>query len=65
MPALYQVTKHFTANRCRLCRARHNRHAFAVRLYEATHDVYQVEKALGHANVSVTESYLRSLGLLG
>ena len=25
------------------------RHAFAVRLYEATHDVYQVEKALGHA----------------
>jgi integrase len=38
------------------------RHAFAVRLYEATHDVYQVEKALGHANVSVTEGYLRSLG---
>lgn len=39
------------------------RHAFAVRLYEATHDVYQVEKALGHANVSVTETYLRSLGV--
>jgi site-specific recombinase XerD len=41
------------------------RHAFAVRLYSATHDVYQVEKALGHANVAVTETYLRSLGLEG
>ena len=41
------------------------RHAYAVRLYEATHDVYQVEKALGHANVAVTEGYLRSLGLVG
>ncbi len=41
------------------------RHAFAVRLYEATHDVYQVEKALGHANVAVTEAYLRSIGMEG
>jgi site-specific recombinase XerC len=41
------------------------RHAFAVRLYVATHDVYQVEKALGHATVAVTETYLRSLGLVG
>jgi site-specific recombinase XerC len=40
------------------------RHSFAVRLYEATHDVYQVEQALGHANVAVTETYLRSLGLV-
>jgi site-specific recombinase XerD len=39
------------------------RHAFAVRLYEARHDVYQVEKAPGHATVAVTEIYLRSLGL--
>ena len=39
------------------------RHAFAVRLYRASHDVYEVEKALGHANVAVTETYLRSLGL--
>ena len=41
------------------------RHAFAVRLYETTRDVYQVEKALGHATVAVTETYLRSLGLAG
>jgi site-specific recombinase XerD len=38
------------------------RHAFVVRIYEATRDVYQVEKALGHANLSVTETYLRSIG---
>lgn len=41
------------------------RHAFAVRLYEATHDVYQVEKALGHATVAVTEGDLRYPGLVG
>jgi integrase len=39
------------------------RHAFAVRLYQATGDVYRVEKALGHSSVAVTEGYLRSLGL--
>ena len=33
--------------------------------YEATHDNYQVEKALGHAHAAVTETYLRSLGLVG
>jgi site-specific recombinase XerD len=39
------------------------RHAFAVTLYGQTHDIYQVKQALGHASVSVTEGYLRSLGL--
>ena len=38
------------------------RHAFAVRFYQVTRDVYAVEKALGHANVNVTEGYLRSIG---
>ena len=38
------------------------RHAFAVRLYQATRDVYQVKTALGHVNVAVTERYLKSLG---
>ena len=41
------------------------RHAFAVRRYQETRDVYAVEKALGHANVAITERYLRSLGLKG
>ena len=39
------------------------RHAFAVKLYIETKDIYQVSKALGHASVSVTERYLRSLSL--
>ncbi|MGA2642694.1 MAG: tyrosine-type recombinase/integrase [Spirochaetia bacterium] len=39
------------------------RHAFAVRLYQKSRDVYRVEKALEHANVAVTEHCLRSLGL--
>jgi site-specific recombinase XerD len=42
-----------------------SRQAFAVALYKKTRDVYAVEKALGHANVAVTEGYLRSLGLGG
>ena len=39
------------------------RHAFAVRLNQDTHDIHQVEQALGHATVAVTETYMRSLGL--
>jgi site-specific recombinase XerD len=41
------------------------RHAFAVRRYQDGRDIYAVSKALGHAGVSVTERYLRSLGLEG
>jgi len=41
------------------------RHCFAVQLYQETRDVYAVEKALNHATLAVTESYLRSLGLAG
>jgi site-specific recombinase XerD len=39
------------------------RHAFAVRFYLATRDVYATKTALGHANVGMTEVYLRSLGV--
>jgi integrase len=42
------------------------RHYFAVNLYaRLTHDIYAVSRALGHANVGVTERYLRSIGELG
>jgi integrase len=41
------------------------RHAFTVRLYEQAHEIYRVQQALGHATVAVTETYLRSLGLVG
>ncbi|MCX7038017.1 MAG: site-specific integrase [Spirochaetes bacterium] len=58
----YLARKVFQAGRIRARYSVHDlRHAFAVRLYESTHDVYQVEQALGHASVGVTETYLRSL----
>jgi len=41
------------------------RHYFAVNLYRETGDIYAVKEALGHANVTVTEVYLASLGLSG
>jgi site-specific recombinase XerD len=41
------------------------RHAFAVRLHRQTKDIYAVKNALGHANVAVTEAYLRSLSGMG
>ncbi len=39
------------------------RHAAAVRRYKETKHIYAVKTFLGHANVGVTETYLRSLGL--
>lgn len=60
----YLVEKLFKAGELRGRYSVHDlRHAFAVRLYQNTKDIYQVEKALHHASVGVTESYLRSLGL--
>jgi integrase len=39
------------------------RHTFAVRLYETKgHDIYRLSKALGHPNIGVTETYLKSIG---
>lgn len=40
------------------------RHAHAVALYTATHDLYAVSRSLGHASVAVTQRYLRSLELV-
>ena len=61
------------AIRCKeAARGGHNRRAVllprpAPCLYRtplpSLHDVYQVEKALGHANFAVTEAYLRSIGM--
>lgn len=38
------------------------RHAYAVRQYRATKDIYLVSRLLAHASIQVTETYLRSLG---
>jgi site-specific recombinase XerD len=37
------------------------RHFFAVREYEANKDLFRLSKLLNHANVSVTQAYLKSL----
>ena len=35
------------------------RHTFATRLYEKTGDLYLVQRALGHRNITTTEVYAR------
>ena len=60
----YLATRLVAAGRLRAHYSVHDlRHAFALRVYGETHDLYRVEKALGHATIGVTETYLRSLGL--
>ena len=59
----YQARKLLAEGRTRARYSVHDlRHAFAVRHYRAGKDIYATSKALGHAGVSVTETYLRSLG---
>ena len=65
-PSRYHSSKRVTAKVCRLCRARHNRHTFAVRRllrwYEEGADIGQKMLALstylGHARISDTYWYL-------
>jgi len=40
------------------------RHAFAVKAYTESKDIYRVSKLLGHSGISVTELYLRSLKVM-
>ena len=39
------------------------RHAFAIKNYLATKDIYAVSKMLNHSNVVITEEYLRGLNV--
>ena len=60
----YQARKLAAAGSIRAVYSVHDlRHAFAVRTYTSTRDIYRTSKLLGHAGVSVTERYLRSLGI--
>lgn len=39
------------------------RHTFAKNFYAHTHDIYTLSQLLGHSSISVTEVYLRDLGV--
>lgn len=39
------------------------RHTFAKNFYMQTKDVYTLCQVLGHSNISVTEGYLKDLGV--
>ena len=40
------------------------RHTAAINLYMKTKDLYKVQQAMGHSSMSVTLTYMRSLGLI-
>ena len=46
------------AKEWRLCRARHNRHAYATHQLEAGMPVHQLQRLLGHNNLQSTMRYL-------
>jgi len=39
------------------------RHYFAINEYKKDRDIVRVSKLLNHANVSITQNYLRGLGV--
>jgi integrase len=62
---VYHISKLYNAGKIRHIYSCHDfRHFFAKSEYERTRDVYRVSKLLNHANISVTEAYLRSLNVV-
>jgi site-specific recombinase XerD len=48
------------ANRCRLCRARHNRHKALSRLADDGVPVHELQMLAGHASITTTQRYMNA-----
>jgi len=60
----YHIGKLYQAGKIGGCFSCHDfRHFFAVREYKKDRDILRVSKLLNHANISITQNYLRSLGV--
>jgi site-specific recombinase XerD len=65
--ALHKITmKLWKAGKLRYAYTPHDfRHMKAVEMYRSTKDVLAVQRALGHASLSATQTYLAGIGALG
>jgi len=60
----YHIGKLYKAGKIGAAYSCHDfRHYFAVQEYKKDKDIVRVSKLLNHANVSITQNYLRGLGV--
>ena len=61
----YEVEKMYLAGEINAPYSAHDfRHYFAATEYAKDHDIYRVSKLLNHANITVTETYLKSIDVI-
>ena len=60
----YEVEKMYLVGKIKAPYSAHDfRHYFAATEYQKDHDIYRVSKLLNHANIAVTETYLKSINV--
>jgi integrase len=60
----YHIGKLYQAGKIRAAYSCHDfRHFFAIREYSRTKDIYRVSMLLNHENISITQTYLKGLGI--
>lgn len=61
----YEVGKLYRSGKIKAPYSAHDfRHYFAATEYQKDHDIYRVSKLLNHANIAVTETYLKSISVI-
>ncbi len=61
----YEVKKMYQTGAIKAPYSAHDfRHYFAAKEYQKDHDIYRVSKLLNHANIAVTETYLKSIHVI-